>query len=59
MAEYANTVKQVIQNLKALFEQKDRLVGYADWDNFIGCLIALESIAAELQKKDSEEVNNG
>ena len=43
------TIRQVIQNLRALFQKKDRLVGIDDWDNFLGCIIALEGIAADLQ----------
>ena len=42
------TIRQVIQNLRALFQKKDRLVGIDDWDNFLGCIIALEGIAADL-----------
>lgn len=49
MIEHANTVKQVVQNLRDLFKTKDRLVGIDDWDNFLGCIIALEGIAADLQ----------
>ena len=49
MIEHANAVKQVIQNLRDLFKTKDRLVGIDDWDNFLGCIIALEGIAADLQ----------
>ena len=48
MAEYANTVKQVIQNLRDLFKSKDSLVGIDDWDNFLGCIIALERVVADL-----------
>lgn len=42
------TIRQVIQNLRALFQKKDRLVGIDDWDNFLGCIIALEGIVADL-----------
>lgn len=49
MIEHANAVKQVIQNLRDLFKTKDRLVGIDDWDNFLGCIIALEGLAADLQ----------
>lgn len=45
---------QVIQNLRALFANKDRLVGIGDWDCLIGCLIALENIAAALQTAGSQ-----
>ena len=43
------TLRQVVQNLRALFKSKDRLVGIDDWDNFLGCIIALEGIVADLQ----------
>lgn len=49
MIEHANTVKQVVQNLRDLFKTKDRLIGIDDWDNFLGCIIALEGLAADLQ----------
>lgn len=42
------TIRQVIQNLRALFKSKDRLVGIDDWDNFLGCIIALEGVDADL-----------
>ena len=48
--EYANTVAQVIQNLRDLFKDKDRLVGIDDWDNFLGCIIALEGLKSDLQR---------
>ena len=43
------TLRQIVQNLRALFKSKDRLVGIDDWDNFLGCIIALEGLAADLQ----------
>lgn len=49
MGNHAQTITQVIQNLRALFQKKDRLVGIDDWDNFLGCIIALEGLAADLQ----------
>lgn len=42
------TIAAVIENLRALFKDKDRLVGVDDWDNFIGCLAALEEVGNEL-----------
>lgn len=42
------TISAVIENLKALFATKDRLVGIEDWDNFLGCIIALERLVADL-----------
>lgn len=51
------TIKQVVQNLRALFQRKDRLVGIDDWDNFLGCIIALEGIVADLQMAEQAEEN--
>lgn len=49
------TITQVIQNLRALFKDKDRLVGIDDWDNFLGCIIALEGLKADLQNAKATE----
>ena len=57
MIEHANAVKQVIQNLRDLFKTKDRLVGIDDWDNFLGCIIALEGIVTDLQMAAQAEEN--
>lgn len=51
------TIRQVVQNLRALFQKKDRLVGIDDWDNFLGCIIALEGIVADLQTAAQAEEN--
>ena len=53
--EHAKTIEAVIQNLKALFKEKDNLHGVDDWDCFIGCLCALERIVADLTKEEAEE----
>lgn len=52
--EQANIIAQVIQNLKTLFKDKDRLVGIEDWDNFLGCIIALEGLKTDLQNQPNE-----
>lgn len=52
--EQANIIAQVIQNLKTLFKDKDRLVGIEDWDNFLGCIIALEGLKTDLQNQPTE-----
>ena len=51
------TLRQVVQNLRALFKSKDRLVGIDDWDNFLGCIIALEGIVADLNTAAQTEEN--
>lgn len=48
------TIQAVIQNLKALFANKSQLEGFSDWDTFIGCIMALESVATELQSQKEE-----
>lgn len=53
--EHAKTITAVVQNLKELFKDKDNLHGVDDWDRFIGCLCALERIAADLTKEEEEE----
>lgn len=54
MSDNVQTVVSVIQNLKNLFKDKDRLVGFEDWDNFLGCLVALEGVVNALQQHDEE-----
>ena len=49
--EHANTVARVIHNLRDIFKDKDRLVGIDDWDNFLGCIIALEGLKSDLQQE--------
>ena len=48
-------IQSIVQTLRGLFEKKDRLTGVGDWDAFIGCLIALERIATELQARPEFE----
>lgn len=55
MGNNAQTLKTVIQNLRNLFSNKDRLVGIDDWDNFLGCLMALEQLAQDLQEDTAAE----
>ena len=57
MVNMEQTLRQVVQNLRALFKSKDRLVGIDDWDNFLGCIIALEGIVADLQTAAQAEEN--
>ena len=58
MGNNAQTITQVIQNLRALFQKKDRLVGIDDWDNFLGCIIALEGVVSDLQTAAQAEEEN-
>lgn len=53
--EHAKTIEAVIENLKALFKEKDNLHGVDDWDCFIGCLCALEKVGMELANQDTTE----
>ena len=52
MEQKIQTIAAIVQTLRGLFEEKDRLVGVKDWDSFIGCLIALENLANELQNNE-------
>lgn len=54
MNEQAQTIAEVIRNLRALFHDKDRLVGVDDWDCFIGILMTLEALGNELQQRSEE-----
>ncbi len=53
MEKQVQTITAIVQTLRSLFEGKDNLVGVNDWDSFIGCLIALENLANEIQ--DNQE----
>lgn len=65
--EKSQKISNVINNLTGLFANKDRLVGFADWDVFIGCIMTLQNvqnmlIAEEqvaLSKIQSEVEKNG
>ena len=57
MGNNAQTITQVIQNLRSLFKSKDRLVGIDDRDNFLGCIIALEGVVADLHTAAQAEEN--
>ena len=47
MNESVQTIVLVIQNLRNLFKDKDRLIGFDDWDNFVGCVKTLEDITGK------------
>lgn len=49
MEDLIQMLVAVDNNLRNLFRDKDRLVGVDDWDNFLGCLMALGNIRNELQ----------
>lgn len=65
--EKINKISGVISTLTGLFADKDQLIGFADWDAFIGCVIELKNvknmlIAEEnvaMAKRKTEEENNG
>lgn len=52
MEQKVQTIAAIVQTLRGLFAEKDRLCGVNDWDSFIGCLIALENLANELQNTE-------
>lgn len=45
------TLLDVAQTLRSLFENKSSLVGFNDWDRFVGCVILLEQIANRLPEE--------
>lgn len=45
----------VIQTLCGLFADKAELKGLSDWDQFIGCVMTLKSIAFELSQNNTVE----
>lgn len=55
MKDHIQTIAAVIQNLRELFKDKDRLVGVDDWDTFIGILLALQGLANDLQATTAEK----
>lgn len=67
--EKSKKISDVIHTLTVLFADKDRLVGFADWDALIGCvmtlqnvnnmLIAEEQVALVKIKAESEVEQNG
>ena len=54
MNEQSQTLFAIIQQLRDLFKDKDRLVGVDDWDCFIGCLIALQNVAESLPQEEEK-----
>ena len=50
------TLLLVIKQLKDLFKDKAELNGFDDWDTFIGCIIALEKIAAQPEETEEDDV---
>lgn len=54
MEEQVQTILAVAQNLKRLFADKSSLNGFDDWDNLIGCVVALENVANALQQPKEE-----
>lgn len=57
MENIIQTIAAVNINLRNLFKDKDRLSGVDDWDNFIGCLMALEDVVNALQEQSTQEKN--
>ena len=55
METTVQTLWAVINNLRNLFRNKDRLVGVDDWDCFIGCLCTLEDIGNDLMMQSNQE----
>ena len=56
--ETIQTILQVAKQLRGLFADKGELRGLDDWDSLLGCIVALEALAIDLQNVD-EETNDG
>lgn len=53
-------LSMVAATLRDLFADKSELVGFDDWDRFVGCIIMLESIANSLDDtQEGRVVNDG
>lgn len=57
------TLLNVAQTLRSLFENKSSLDGFDDWDRFIGCVILIEQAAYKIPEahipEESEMVDDG
>lgn len=51
------TILAVISTLKSLFADKHELRGFDDWDAFLGCVMALEGVSANLAQEKVEQEN--
>lgn len=47
-----DTLMAVSQALRSLFADKSELVGFDDWDKFVGCIITIERIANSIQEEE-------
>lgn len=58
-----DTLLDVAQTLRSLFENKSSLVGFNDWDRFVGCVILIEQVAYKIPEahipEESEMVDDG
>ena len=56
-----NQLIAVINTLCGLFKNKAELRGFNDWDQFVGCIMALQQIANSIpdKKTEMEVVNDG
>lgn len=59
--EKTEKLTAVIQTLTRLFHDKDRLIGFDDWDAFVGCVVELQKVLNMViaeEKVAQERVNN-
>lgn len=53
--DIVETIRAVSENLQTLFDDKGELKGFHDWDALIGCVIALDKAATELESRFAAE----
>lgn len=52
-----DTLMAVSQTLRSLFAKKSELIGFDDWDQFVGCIITIEQIADSIQNEKEVKEN--
>lgn len=53
----AETLTEVVKQLRELFLEKPKLKGYDDWDRFFGCINAIQQVAQNLTEEEPEEAD--
>lgn len=51
--EKRQKIASVIQTLINLFADKDRLIGFGDWDAFVGCILELQNVLRMLEAEEA------
>lgn len=50
----AETLMEVIKQLREIFLDKSELKGYDDWDRFFGCINVIQQVAQSLAEEPEE-----